>query len=120
MPKKERRGAQRVEASLAITVSGGPEEAKGETLNISTNGVYFQSPYYIEPLTKVQLELMIPVRSGDGEKESPVACDGIVVRIEPEREDPSVSTYNVAVFFSYLPDTSQKKLEKYITQRLSS
>jgi hypothetical protein len=120
MPAQERRKAQRVKANLAISVSGGPEEAMGETLNISTNGVYFQSPNFIEPLTKVQLELMIPVREEGGEEETSVICDGIVVRVEPEHEDPSISLYNVAVFFSFLSDSSQKTLEKYITQRLSS
>ena len=120
MPFKERRRAQRVEANLAITISGGPEGAKGKTLNISTNGVYFQSSYFIEPLTKVRLEFMIPVRYESGKKELPVACDGIVVRVEPEQEDPSVSEYNVAVFFSFVSDSSQKTLDKYISQRLSS
>ena len=120
MPAQERRKAQRVKANLAISVSGGPEEARGETLNISTNGVYFQSPRYIEPLTKVQLELIIPARGKDSEEETSLICDGIVVRVEPEHEDSSVSSYNVAVFFSFLPDATQKKLEKYISQRLSS
>ncbi len=120
MPGQERRQAQRVKASLAISVSAGPEEATGKTLNISTNGVYFQSPHYIEPLTKVQMELVIPMHEGDSEKETLVRCDGIVVRVEPEREDPSVSSYNFAVFFSFLSDASQKTLKKYITQRLTS
>lgn len=66
------------------------------------------------------MELVIPMHEGDSEKETLVRCDGIVVRVEPEREDPSVSSYNFAVFFSFLSDASQKTLKKYITQRLTS
>ena len=69
MSAKERRRAQRVDANLAVTISGGPAEAKGKTLNISSNGVYFQSPYFIEPLTKVKLELVIPPQGGGEKKE---------------------------------------------------
>ena len=113
---KEKRKAKRVDARLAITLSGGKEEAKGETLNVSTNGVYFQSPFFVEPLTKLRLELMIPQPDG---RESSAKCDGIVVRVEPEREDPSVDKYNVAVFFTSIDKGSQKVLTKYIMSKIS-
>ena len=120
MNMKERRRAQRVDANLAITVSGGPAEARGKTLNISSNGVYFQSPYFIEPLTKVQLELMIPDQDGKGGEGTSVTCEGIVVRIEPEREDAAVSEYHVAIFFTFLSESSQKALSRYLKRRLAS
>jgi len=115
MAIKERRRAKRISAQLSITISAGPGEAQGETLNISTNGVYFRSPYFIEPLTKVELTLMIP---HDG-KEQPVNCNGIVVRVEPERETPDVDSYNIAVFFTSLPKQSEKILASYIMSKLS-
>lgn len=119
MTSKERRRAQRVEANLVVTVRGGPAEAKGKAFNISTNGIYFESPYYLSPLTKVRLELLIP-DPGTQKKESPVACDGVVVRVEPEKKSPGVSRYNVAIFFTLVPESSQKILDRYIRSRLSS
>lgn len=115
----ERRKAQRVEANLAVTVRGGPAEAKGKALNVSTNGIYFESPNFIEPLTRVRLELLVP-DPGPSRRELMVTCDGVVVRIEPERKDPSVSAYRVAIFFTLVPDASQKTLDRYIRARLSS
>ena len=117
---KERRRAQRVDANLAIRISGAPGASKGETLNISTNGVYFKSPTYIEPMTKVQLELMIPDPSSTEGEETSITCEGVVVRVEPEREDPSVSVYNAAVFFTFLPEATQKLITKYIKRTLST
>jgi hypothetical protein len=119
MAPKERRRAKRVEANLAVTVRGGPAEAKGKAFNISTNGIYFESPYYLSPLTKVRLDLLIP-DPGTEDRESPVSCDGVVVRVEPEKKSPGVSRYNVAIFFTLVSESSQKILARYIRSRLSS
>ncbi len=119
MAFNERRKAQRVDANLAVTVRGGPAEAKGKALNISTNGIYFESPNFIEPLTRVKLELLVP-EPGPAKRELAVACDGVVVRVEPERKNPAVAAYRVAIFFTYVPDASQKTLDRYIRARLSS
>ena len=119
MQFKERRQAQRVEANLAVTVQGGTAEAKGRALNISTNGISFESPHFMEPLTKVRLELGVP-DPGPSRRELTVTCDGVVVRVEPERKDPAVSKYNIAIFFTLVPDASQKILERYIRARLAS
>jgi hypothetical protein len=121
MNLKERRKAKRIEADIDIAMSGESGEATGKTLNISTNGVYFQSPQFMEPLTKVRLELLIPPhpKSKDG-KASSAVFDGVIVRVDPEQHDPSVSSYNIAVFFTQVSESSQKVLEGYIRHRLSS
>lgn len=120
MTFKERRRAQRVEANLAVTISGAPDGAQGRTLNISTNGVYFESPKFIDVLTKVQLELVIPAGEPGSGKEERVTCDGVVVRVEPEHEDSDVSTYRVAVFFAFVSKSAQTVLSRYIKSRLTS
>ena len=117
MTFKERRKAKRVEANLALTIVGESGEETGKTLNISTNGVYFLSPRFIEPLTKVSFEILLPKEKGGGSKQ-PIRCEGIVVRAEPEKKDPSISSYNIAVFFTALSDSSLKSLARFIQERL--
>jgi hypothetical protein len=119
MMHKERRRAERVDANLAVTITSGPEGAEGKTLNISTNGVYFQSPKFIDVLTKVRLELVIPAPGTAPGKDQKLTCDGVVVRVEPEQEDPTESAYNIAVFFTYIAKSSQDLLARYIKSRLS-
>ena len=115
---KERRRAKRVDANLAITITGGPEEEQGKTLNISTNGVLFQSPRFIDVLTKVQFELVIPpASSSPGTKEERVEIDGVVVRVDPESEDSSVDFYKIAVFFTFVSKSSQEVLARFIKSR---
>jgi hypothetical protein len=67
----------------------------------------------------VRLELLVPDPEGP-RGESPVTCDGVVVRVEPEIKDESVATYNVAIFFTLVPESSQKVLNRYIRARISS
>lgn len=116
---KERRRAKRVETNLPIAISGAPEEEEGRTINISTNGVYFESPRMIEPLTKVRMELMVPVIKNGMEKEMGVTFDGIIVRVNPEKTAPDVTRYKIAVFFTHVPKASQEVLDRYI-KRLTS
>jgi c-di-GMP-binding flagellar brake protein YcgR len=120
MTFKERRRAKRVDANLAVTISGAPEGEQGRTLNISANGIYFESPKFIDLLTKVQLELVIPLGGPGSGKEERITCEGVVVRVEPEHEEPGVSRYNIAVFFAYIPKSAQAVLSRYIKSRLSS
>lgn len=116
---KERRKATRIETNLPIAISGAPEEAEGRTINISTNGVYFESPRIIEPLTKVRMELMVPVIKNGMETEMGVIFDGIVVRVRPEKTPPDKVRYRIAVFFTNVPKASQEVLDRYI-KRLTS
>ncbi len=117
MIQKERRKAQRVEARLSMEVSletagvGGKEV---ETLNVSTNGAYFVLDHFLEPLTKIEVTIVVP-----GEKTPhSVTCQGIVVRTEPEEPSPDVDSYNVACFFTHIPEKELEILEFYILQNI--
>ena len=115
---KDRRKAQRVQADLAINISGDREDSTGKTIDISTNGVYFRSPYYMGPMTKVHLELPVPGTDGDSAR-SKVVCDGIVVRVTPEKEAPGVTNYEIAVFFTHMQGTSLERLRRFIKSKLT-
>jgi c-di-GMP-binding flagellar brake protein YcgR len=119
MIAKDRRKAQRLDAALPISISGEEGPAEGKTINISSNGVYFLSPRAIEPLTKVRMELMVPVQKGGKEEEMGVRFDGVVVRSQIDTSDPDSRNYRIAVFFTHVSQTSQKVLDSYIKRQLS-
>ncbi len=100
---------------MEIVVGG--DTAQVESLDVSANGVYFQTPIYISVLTKLRITLDL---SGDDEssRSRSVACDGVVVRTQPEFEDKDVDEYNVACFFTSISDADQETLEQYILGRM--
>lgn len=117
MSFKERRKSPRVEADFPINVGGEKGEATGRTINISTNGIYFESPRFIEPLTKVRMDLVLPSETVDADEEILVEFDGVVVRVEPEKEDKKISKYKVAIFFTFVPKESMDILSTFISRK---
>ncbi len=118
MSISDRRKAARVDIDLPIVLEGSDGEISGKALNISTNGIYFEIPHYIESMTKVQMGLVIPGQEGKTAGESVVSFDGVVVRVEPDNEDEAVSTYRIAVFFTHVPESSMEILSIYIAKMI--
>ena len=118
----ERRRAQRVDASLRMQVfldEGSDRDAltEIEMVNISTSGVYFRSRSYMAPMTKLALSLELSVPgTAEGETEHAlIQCQGLVVRIDPEEEQPAGADYDIAVFFTWIEPDSQVILEQHIS-----
>mgnify|MGYP003572079579 FL=1 len=122
----ERRGARRVNARLSLRINDpGAEEAQLsasiETINISSSGIYFRSVRFLEPMTKLALQLELPVVGPDEVEESAnelVACEGLVVRTDPEIEDPDCKDYEVAVFFTHIEPNAISVLERHVAMLL--
>ncbi len=115
MARTERRSAARVAARLAMEITLGNDRARAESLNVSANGVYFASATYIPLLTRLRITLELPESSG---RASRVACDGVVVRSEPEEESPGTSEYEVACYFTEIADADRERLESYILRHV--
>ncbi len=118
----ERRRSQRVYARLPLKVhldqqsvaDGGTDLF--ETINISLTGVYFRSRRYLPPMTKLAVGLELAV---EGAPEGPaehalVQCEGLVVRIQPEEEQPAGASYEIAVFFTWIEPQGHAILKDHI------
>ena len=122
----ERRRADRIDASLKLEVKlskadGSVETASLETLNISTSGIYFKSDHFIEPMTKLAMEMEVSVPAEDAAEPTtaPVVCEGLVVRTSPEGEVEGCSEYEIAVFFTHIEPQGMANLEKHIALLLT-
>jgi hypothetical protein len=91
-----------------------------ETINVSANGVYFSSPTFIAPLTRLEIVLLLPETiGGRSDRKREVSCEGVVVRSEPESEEKNRSNYDIACFFTGISDADREHLESYILQQLT-
>lgn len=121
--KNERRRALRLDASLKLEVQlpgddGASSVASLETINISSSGVYFKSDHFIEPMTKLvmELEICVPDDNVKGENTTAaVPCEGIVVRTKPEGVTEGCDDYEIAVFFTHIKPEGMANLERHIT-----
>jgi hypothetical protein len=117
MTAEERRRAQRIDVSIPLDISGDGESNRGETINISMNGIYFRLGRHIEPLTKVRMGIVIP---GEDEEEgdSKAKFDGVVVRTEPEESEEETGDYRIAVYITYMSNDSRKVLSDFISRHI--
>jgi c-di-GMP-binding flagellar brake protein YcgR len=117
----ERRKSVRIPAKLAMEIKiSGKDSALAESINVSANGVYFASPAFIPVLTKLEVNLSLP-SSGDDESSKStrlILCEGVVVRIEPEEEDPAASRYQIACYFTSINDKDKDYLDSYILNQV--
>ena len=120
---QDRRQSQRVDANLNLEVKlprpdGSEALASLESVNISTSGIYFKSDHFIDPMTKLamELEVMVPGETdGAGNSTALVPCEGLVVRITPEIVTESCDSYEVAVFFTNIQPEGLEILERHIS-----
>ena len=116
---KDTRREHRVTARMQIelVVDEGTVSEVGNTINISANGVYFQSQRYIAPLTMLGLRIQLPGERGKSKREV-LDVRGVVVRIEPEEPQDDVDLYEVACFFMDTTPDFRERLGHYVQSNL--
>ena len=116
---KERRSAPRVETAMAAHIICPPakDAITIQTRNISRSGLYCQVPRYIAPSTQMGIAMIVPVREGGKIRSELVEFTGLVVRIEPEEEEPGRTQYNIALYFHGLTDKARSLIDAYVRQR---
>jgi len=113
--RRDGRVAARLQIELIVDDSTANEV--GSTINISANGVYFQSQRYLEPLTVLGLRLLLP---GEEDNDPPEALDvrGVVVRTEPEEASENIDQYEVACYFLETTAEFRERLGRYVRSHL--
>lgn len=110
----ERRRAPRIAHEVPVTIRHADGEFVVHTKNLSASGAYCVFKRFVPLMTKLDIHLRIP--SNPHAKE--IACQGVVVRIEPPHADPDCRHYDVAIFFSDLAEMARASLTAYIHQHL--
>jgi c-di-GMP-binding flagellar brake protein YcgR len=121
MMVKERRKHRR--ALLEVPIDAKDPAAKGRefkarTVNLSAGGFYCKVPFYVPILTKLKISLAIPVSDALGKEEDHIiACEGMVVRILPDKPSAKAATYEIGCFFTEIDDYDRLVIEQYLAER---
>ena len=112
----ERRQAPRVADRVSLAISDTSFAAETESQNLSATGVYCTLDRFIPPMTKLQVRFEVP----NGARRVPIACAGVVVRVEPVIDEAQRGRYHVAIYFTDITDRNRSAISTFVAQRLSA
>ena len=117
---RERRQSKRVDAQIALQLSGSDEVFPGESvttesINVGAEGVYCHVNHFVAPLTKLQVTMVLPIKNKKGQtKNEVIKIKSVVVRCQPAGEESG--GYRIACFFTGLDAATKTTLEEYVRQ----
>ena len=117
---RERRGAPRVVAKLAMQIAGLDGEASvltTESINLSAEGLQFQSKVALAPLTKVALTLLLPPFGRRLRRERLVQCQGVIVRAAEIERPRQKRKFELACCFTEISEQDKALVEQYVVWR---
>ncbi len=109
---EERRKFPRLSGNIPVKICGDEFDTVTETQNVSRAGAFCRVEDYIEPMTKLKVQLLLSVRKGKKLQTKKVACDGVVVRSEPVGKDQK--GYYVAIFFNDINEKDADAISDFI------
>lgn len=110
---QERRKHPRIIKKLSLKVNAGQFDLVTETQNISLSGVCCQVDKFIQPMTKVGLLLLLPMRlKNDKITTRKLSLEGAIVRAEQAKD--TKGKFNIAVFFNNMKEAGRANLSRYI------
>ncbi len=108
----DRRKHPRLTKNLPLKLSLDGFDLVTETKNLSCSGAYCEINKYLEPLTKLQIILLLPFKKKDKIITKKFSCQGVVVRADsvPLKN----SHYNIAIFFNDIQKKEMNKISDYL------
>lgn len=114
---QDRRKDPRLENNIPLKLSQDGLKLTTNTINISRSGAYCTVEKYIEPMTKMKINLQLPVRENGKFVTKKISCEGVVVRAE---ECEGGHLHNVAIFFNDISETDAKYIAGYVNSYLDN
>jgi hypothetical protein len=115
-PLQDRRKTPRALGNVPLKISHREGDIVTETVNISRSGAYCKVDKYVDPMTKMKIHILLPLRKNDRDVTKKVACEGVVVRTEPA---PEKGFFNIAVFFNEITRRDSDAIGDYVEHVLS-
>ncbi len=113
-PNSERRRSPRLYRNIPLKIADDHGDVVTETANISGTGAYCKVSRYIDMMTKLKVDLLVPTTKNGSKESRKITCSGAVVRTEPI---PGASEqYNVAIFFTDISKRDSEFLADFVAQ----
>jgi len=110
---EDRRKHPRLVTSLPLKLTDSEYDILTETKNISASGVYCSVDKPIEPMTKLNIIILVPAKKTKQKTVKKINCRGVVVRKDYVRSNGHHS-YHIGIFFNEMNDRDKKVLCNYL------
>lgn len=112
---QERRRHLRVESNVPLKIASEEGDILTETKNISCSGAFCRIGRRLEPMTKLQVHLLLPLQKSDKLMTKKISCQGVVVRVQAaEGQD----CYDTAIFFNDIAPKDTLAISDFIDSML--
>ena len=108
---QERRKDQRLAKNVPVKIFHDDGDIVTQTANISRSGAYCRVEKYIEPMTKLKVNLLLPIKKNGKSTSKRITCQGAVVRTEKISAE---NAYHIAIFFSDISQREAESIADYI------
>ena len=108
---KERRRSPRVENNVPLKISGEDFDIVTESKNLSVSGAYCTVDQYLEPMTKLKIQLLLPFRKKNALTTRKISCQGVVVRTQAHAQD---KNFSIAIYFNEVEAKAHKLIAEYV------
>ena len=107
----EQRRHPRVDNNIPLKICTPEADLVTETRNISCSGVYCRVNKFLDPMNKIQITLLVPVKRSGKATTKKIICGGVVVRTE---NIPGEDGFNTAIFFNDIHPRDSRMLASFV------
>ena len=111
MSSSERRKDPRADNNIPLKISSEDFDIVTESKNLSCSGAYCLVDKPLEPMTKLKIQLLLPMKQKNKTIVKKISCCGVVVRSQPQEGEKNFST---AIYFNDIKDKDKKVLSQYV------
>ena len=109
--QQERRKHPRLEHNIPVKISSNDLDIVTQTEDLSCSGAFCSVDKYIAPMTKLKINLLLPLRKNDKIVTKRIHCEGVVVRTESAAEG---KYFHTAVFFSDIAPRDAQAINGFV------
>jgi hypothetical protein len=108
---QEKRRYPRLEHNIPVKISSDHGDILTETKNLSCSGAFCQMTQRLEPMTKLKIHLLLPLRKNEKLTTKKITCQGVVVRAQAVQ---GKDYYDTAIFFSDIAPKDSHTINEFV------
>ena len=110
MSGAERRRHPRFYHNLPLKISADEVDIVTETKNLSCSGAFCLVNRRLEPMTKLKIHLLLPMRKAGKIQNRKISCMGVIIRCELVDPD----HFSAAIFFSDITPRDSQSISEFV------